>query len=116
VEIQETGATITFQFVEKTPSDYLSGKGRIVYMDYEALHPPIVLRSVKPGDRIRPLGMAGNKKLKSFFIDEKIPRRLRESIPLLADRHSILWIAGMRMSERAKIMPGTQRVLKIEIV
>ncbi len=116
VDIKESGATITFQFVEKPPSGYLSGKERIVYMDYEALHPPIVLRSVRPGDRFQPLGMAGNKKLKSFFIDEKIPRRLRGSIPILADRHSVLWIAGMRMGERAKITPETRRVLKIEIV
>jgi len=62
------------------------------------------------------MGMAGTKKLNAFFIDEKIPRRQRDKIPLLIDRQSVLWVVGMRISERVKIMPETKKVLKLEIV
>jgi tRNA(Ile)-lysidine synthase len=117
VNVAEAGMAMTFQFADKQmPSSYISGTKRIVYMDYEALQPPLAVRNAKPGDKMQPLGMAGTKKLKSFFIDEKIPRRQRDKIPLLIDRQSILWVAGIRMSERARITDRTRRVLKIEIV
>jgi len=116
VDVAEAGMAITFQFADKPPSFYLSDRQRIVYMDYEALRPPLAVRNVKPGDRMQPMGMAGTKKLNAFFIDEKIPRRQRDKIPLLIDRQSVLWVVGMRISERVKIMPETKKVLKLEIV
>lgn len=115
VDVAEAGMAITFQFADKPPSFYLSDKERIVYMDYEAMHPPLAVRNLKPGDRMKPLGMAGTKKLNAFFIDEKIPRRQRDKIPLLIDRQSVLWVAGMRMSERVRITDKTTRALRIEI-
>ena len=115
VNVAEAGMAITFQFVAKPPS-YALGRERVVYMDYETLRPPLAVRNVKPGDRIQPLGMAGTKKLKSLFIDEKIPRRQRDKIPLLIDRQSILWVIGVRMSEQVKITDKTTRALRIEIV
>jgi tRNA(Ile)-lysidine synthase len=116
VDVAEAGMAITFQFADKPPSFHLSDKERIVYMDYEAMHLPLAVRNLKPGDRMQPLGMAGTKKLNAFFIDEKIPRRQRDKIPLLIDRQSVLWVVGIRMSERVKIMPETKKVLKLEIV
>jgi tRNA(Ile)-lysidine synthase len=74
-----------------------------------------VVRNVRPGDRIQPLGMKGRKKVKSLFIDEKIARDERDRLPVVADRKSVLWVPGLRMSERVRIRPGTETVLKIEI-
>jgi tRNA(Ile)-lysidine synthase len=116
VSIPEAGTAIDIQFTDKPPASRLSGDERIVYMDYEAMRPPLVIRSLKPGDRIQPLGMAGTKKLKAFFIDEKIPQRERNKIPILTDMQSILWVVGFRMSERVKIVPNTKKTLRLEIV
>jgi tRNA(Ile)-lysidine synthase len=60
--------------------------------------------------------MTGTRKLKSVFIDEKIPRGIRGKIPVVADRLSILWVPGVRLSERVRIGEETQRVLSVEII
>jgi len=60
--------------------------------------------------------MQGTKKIKSYFIDEKVPLSVRKNTLLLLDRESVIWIAGMRLSERVKITDKTRRILKVEIV
>jgi len=87
-----------------------------VFMDYDRISLPLVIRTVRPGDRIQPLGMRGMKKIKSVFIDEKIPRRHRKEIPLLLDQETALWLAGLRLSERVKITEKTRQILKVEFV
>jgi tRNA(Ile)-lysidine synthase len=52
----------------------------------------------------------------SKFIDEKIPREQRRAIPVLADGISVLWVPGVRLSERVRVGKGTKRVLSAEIV
>jgi tRNA(Ile)-lysidine synthase len=59
--------------------------------------------------------MSGMKKLKDYFIDRKIPVRLRGQIPLLVDSRSVIWVAGQVLSERVKITDKTTKVLRIEI-
>jgi tRNA(Ile)-lysidine synthase len=87
----------------------------IEYFDYEKIAFPLKVRYSQPGDAIVPLGMHHSKKLKAFFIDQKIPNYLRRIIPLLADSKSLLWVIGVRMHDRVKITPATRTVLKVEV-
>lgn len=60
---------------------------------------PLTVRTRRPGDRIKVNGMDGTKKLKDLFIDEKIPRSLRDSWPVIADHaNRIIWIPGLKKS------------------
>ena len=45
----------------------------------------------------------GTKKLKSYLIDKKIPARLRDTLPVLADENQIYAIAGVEISDLAKV-------------
>ena len=63
---------------------------------------PIALRSFSEGDRFVPLGMRGVKKLKDFFIDEKIPRFLRKKVPVFETCDGIIWVGGLRTDNRFK--------------
>ncbi len=63
------------------------------------LEAPLSLRSWRPGDRFRPLGMSGHKKLQDFFVDAKVPRFERERIPLLLSGERIAWVVGHRIAE-----------------
>ena len=60
---------------------------------------PLTLRSWRPGDRFRPLGMSGEKKLQDFFVDCKVPRDERARIPLLVAGGRIAWVIGRRIAE-----------------
>ena len=54
----------------------------------------LVIRSWKPGDRIRPLGMKGTKKIQDLFVDAKIPRAQRSTVPVFECDGDIIWIPG----------------------
>ena len=73
---------------------------------------PIKIRNFRPGDKFVPFGMKGEKKLKDFFIDEKVPRYLRKLFPLFIINGEIAWVGSLRMSERFKVIG--KECIKIE--
>ncbi len=85
----------------------------VEYMDYERLKCPLYLRTREKGDRFKPLGMAAEKKLQDFYVDGKIPRLRRSSIPLIVSGRKIIWVCGLRLSDEVKITSGTRRILKL---
>ncbi len=113
VRVAENGRKLSFDFVEKGEVRFDSA--RRVHMDYDRIDLPLVVRSIRPGDRMQPLGMRGHKKIKSILIDEKIERNERRSLPVVADRNAVLWIPGVRLSDRVRIDGETKTVLRIEI-
>lgn len=74
----------------------------------------LAIRTRMQGDFITPKGMVGTKKLKNFFIDEKIEKEQRNRIPLLCLGSEVLWIVGNRMSENYKVDEETKNVLVLE--
>jgi tRNA(Ile)-lysidine synthase len=68
---------------------------------------PLSLRYWQEGDRIQPLGMKGSKLLSDFFIDQKINVLDKHQTPLLCKDDEVLWICGMRVSEKLRAKPGT---------
>lgn len=75
-----------------------------VELDAGKIHGQLVLRPRRSGERFAPLGMGGkHKSLHEYMIDEKIPRHLRDSVPILADDEKVLWVVGYRVDERAAI-------------
>ena len=81
--------------------------------DADAIGETLLLRTRKAGDTFQPLGMGSEKKLKDFMIDSHIPRRWRDSVPLVESRGHIAWVVGWRIADWAKISPRTRRVLEI---
>jgi tRNA(Ile)-lysidine synthase len=77
---------------------------------------PLTVRNPLPGDRFRPWGLEGTRKLKKVLIDLKIPRDLRKQLPLLLKDDTILWVPGVRRSDAAPIHSATRLVLEVSIV
>ena len=53
--------------------------------------------------------MSGRKKVKDYFIDKKIPKDLRDKIPLLVDDENIIWIIGYATSDLYKVDESTKK-------
>ncbi len=84
------------------------------YFDFDKTGEDIRVRFFQPGDRFMPLGMRGHKKVKSYFIDQKIPREKRLSIPILTNgEDDIIWIYGERISDQFCVAENTKKVLFI---
>jgi tRNA(Ile)-lysidine synthase len=65
--------------------------------------PTFTVRNRRDGDRFRPLGLGGEKKLKDLLIDRKVSAEERDRIPLLLWNGEIVWVAGVEISESFKI-------------
>jgi len=85
-----------------------------VIVDFDKLTPPLWVRSIESGDRFRPLGLRGTKKIGDYLTDRKVITLVRDEIPVIADAHGIIWLAGYEIAERVKIDSKTKKVLKIE--
>jgi tRNA(Ile)-lysidine synthase len=115
LEIPEAGFTIYSDRVSSTGSD-LPGSLMEAVFDFAALSAPVTFRNFRRGDRFRPLGMEGHKKVKELFIDKKVPLPVRVSLPLLTMGGEVLWIPGYGRSDVAKIGPQTRTVLRLNAV
>lgn len=114
-KIDELKCEIITEILDVNEVDINKTNRFIKYFDYDKIYGNLYIRNRRPGDKFFPLGMKGKKKLKDFFIDLKIPRDIRDKIPLLVDDCNIIWVVGYRTSELYKIKPETKRVLKIQI-
>lgn len=84
--------------------------------DYDKIVLPLYMRSRRPGDRFYPAGMGGKgKKLQDFLTDEKVPRRLRDSLPILATEEEIAWVVGMRSDMRFLPDDKSERLLIVTV-
>ena len=102
--LPEAGWTITASWTE-TP-----GAVRVNANAVDLLS--LVVRNRQVGDKIDPLGMGGqHKKVSDIFTDAKVPRPERERVPIVADRHGIVWIVGLTLAERAKVTAETAQIL-----
>ena len=70
----------------------------------------LCFRTRRPGDVLVVRQDGSRKKLSDYLIDEKIPSSLRDRVVLLAIGSEVLWVAGMRISEKARVTPGSAYV------
>ena len=89
-----------------------SAVGRELF-DAEKVGDSIVLRHWRPGDRFQPIGMSGAVKLQDLFVNQKIPRADRHKLLIAATAAGeIVWVEGLRISERFKLDKESHRRLK----
>jgi tRNA(Ile)-lysidine synthetase-like protein len=76
------------------------------------------VRALRPGDRLRPRGGRGSRKLSDLLVDAKIPRDLRPELPvLMAADGTILFVAGIRRpSEVGRPQVGTEHWLAVRAI
>lgn len=89
----------------------------IVYFDAEKVNGRLSVRRKQSGDRYAPLGMDGHSmKVSDFWINKKIPQRLRKDWPLVCDHEKILWIPGFQPAHFARVTTSTRMVLKLQVM
>ncbi|MGH8013181.1 MAG: tRNA lysidine(34) synthetase TilS [Candidatus Binataceae bacterium] len=81
--------------------------------DADRLSGDLIVRSFEPGDRARPLNLAGTRKIKDVFIQHKLPPRVRRFWPIVGSGSEILWIPGMLRAEVALVGPRTRNMLQV---
>jgi tRNA(Ile)-lysidine synthase len=89
-----------------------AGQGTAVEFDAELLDWPLVVRARKTGDRMRPRGGRGSRKLSDLMIDAKIARGARAALPVVTSaRGDLLFVPGLRPAEIGRPTARTRRVV-----
>ena len=84
------------------------------FLDHQAVGGQLTVRSRRRGDRFRPLGLGGEKKLQDYLVDAKVPRYERDGVPLACASWGIAWVVGHRIDERARVRHDTRTVLHLK--
>jgi tRNA(Ile)-lysidine synthase len=92
------------------------GRGDAVAVAASALSLPLSVRSRRPGDRFRPLGLGGaQKKLQDFLVDRKVARETRDALPLVVDgADRIVWVVGQSVGEDFRVTEASQGVILLK--
>jgi tRNA(Ile)-lysidine synthase len=110
LRLEETGKRLSFNLLargKKLPAADTS----LAYFDADEIRFPLLVRSLKPGDRLEPWGQTGSHKVARLLMEEKIPRADRWRVPLVLCGEKILWVAGVRRSRHAPVSERTRRLL-----
>lgn len=108
----DLGDAGTMRAIDNPGAVLATGPGR-VSIDAECVSWPLVIDGPREGDRMKPFGMEGTKKLSDLLVDVKVPQRLRRLTPVVRDGERIVWVAGVRLAEECRVMPATRRVVDI---
>ncbi|MDF2595644.1 MAG: tilS [Clostridia bacterium] len=114
MEIPELKGKLRLKLVPKQTISQKNEKMYTKYIDYGKIKNGLQIRTRLPQDYI--VTAAGTKKLKKLLIDDKIPKVIRDTLPLIADGNEIIWIVGNRLSNSYYITEHTEEVLEIQIM
>jgi tRNA(Ile)-lysidine synthase len=98
-------------------NDFILIKNRnTIQIDYNKITFPLELRKWKNSDWFYPFGMKMRKKLSDFFINNKLSILDKSDIWLLTCGEQIVWIVGLRVDNRFRIVEKTKKILEITLL
>ena len=100
---------------KKRPQTFAFDNNAKAYLDEKNIRFPIHVRSRQEGDRYRPLGAPGHKKLKEIMRAKDIPLAEREKKPVFLLGSKIVWVLGLPVAEKFKISDKTENVLVLTV-
>ena len=113
----DLGLSISARLVPKKAVEehYRRAPPQRAYVDAASLDAPLIVRAPRPGDRLRPLGAPGTRKLSDLWTDLKVPREARRRSLLVESGGRIVWVAGLRLADRFRVTSKTARVVVFEL-
>ncbi|MFH1998994.1 MAG: tRNA lysidine(34) synthetase TilS [Planctomycetota bacterium] len=112
------GHTITAERFEDPEKVRYAREGNdplIQVLDADLTGDSLHIRQRRAGDGFQPLGTSGPKKLKTFLINEKVPKHFRDCLGLLCNEKEIVWVMGKRIHHDFRITASTKRYLLLSI-
>ncbi|MFW5753124.1 MAG: tRNA lysidine(34) synthetase TilS, partial [Planctomycetota bacterium] len=79
--------------------------------DAARIEGPLIWRAPQPGERWRPLGSPGRKRIRRHLAEHGVPAALRDQQDLIADAAGPVWVPGLGIAARVALAVPTRRVL-----
>lgn len=106
---------ILIEIVDNSPEFEFDRSGKTAYFDADATGDRLTVRHWRQGDRFRPFGMKGTKKLSDYFNDRKFSLMQKLSTPIVEMQGRIVWIAGERAADDFRVTPSSRRILTMRV-
>ena len=99
----------------KRPQSFVFDDTARAYLDGRKIKFPLQVRNRREGDRYRPLGAPGNKKLKEIMRAKGIPLCERDTKPVFLAGEEIVWVCGLPVAEKFKVSGKTKDILVLTV-
>jgi tRNA(Ile)-lysidine synthase len=106
------GVTVTAEPAERFQAPDVCSEA---YVDAGSITGALEVRGPRPGDRFRPFGSSGSRKLQDILVDLRVPAAARAGLPLVVCGEHILWVCGLVMAEDGRITRGTKSLVRFGI-
>lgn len=107
--------SIEAKMVAKNQLKTIKKDKHLAYLNAEKVIFPLVLRKWKTGDKFKPFGMKGMKKLSDFFVDEKFSLVEKEKVWILTANNKIVWVVGHRIDDDFKITEHIKDIIQLKV-
>jgi tRNA(Ile)-lysidine synthase len=111
--VQTDRATLNTERIDRANVRF-TRNNNIEFIDADKVPESLTLRSWREGDRFRPLGLGGEKKVSDFLVDSKVALDRKRDVLVVADGEKIIWVCGMRLDDRYKVDTATKNVIRLE--
>lgn len=116
VRLTSPNVQIAARFGRKLPSKPTTvRRATRVSLDRDKVEFPLVVRTIRAGDRFQPLGLHGSKKVGDYLTDRKVPKVYRDEILVVTDDRGIIWVVGYDIADRVKVDKSTRKVVTLEV-
>jgi tRNA(Ile)-lysidine synthase len=114
VAVKEISCVIRLRSIDWSDAQRETIKKGWAALDRDKLQGELILRNLRPGDRMRPVGHRGTHKLKRLLNEKRISRWEREGWPVLEDGKNIVWARGFVAAEFAVTKETRKAILVSE--
>lgn len=111
--LPEAGLGVRCEKISSYPGDVNKSFNTFLF-SCENIDGMVTVGTRRPGDRYRPLGRGCTKTLKMLFLENRVPRWRRSTVPVLRDKTGIVGVYGMPPAERTAAGPEDKDILRID--
>ena len=109
------GNSVIFSIINCEKSINIPQNRYTKWFDYDKIEKSLVLRTRQKGDFLTIDDRFSRKSIQDYMVNEKIPRSIREEMPLLCEENHVLWVPGYRISSFYKINENTKYILQVQL-
>lgn len=113
ISLNDTDGYLEFRLIKWSDKEKIINEVYTKQFDYDKIKIGLQLRGWQQGDIIAIDNNGHHKKLKQYFVDERMSRIEKDETLLLADGSNIVWVIGKRIGADYKISENTKHVLEV---
>ncbi|MEO8761915.1 MAG: tRNA lysidine(34) synthetase TilS, partial [Bacteroidia bacterium] len=83
------------------------------FIDVDKISFPLTVNGWQIGDKFKPLGMTGFKKVSDFFTSQKTTHFDKQNQYIIRCKADIVWLVGQRADDRFKVTQSTKKIVVI---